>query len=222
MNNPPSFQFYPQDFISDLNVQSMTDAEVGRYIKLLCHCWIEDGLEIGSPLVDRWLKVGSILLRCFVEKGGKYRNKRLDRERQKQINWREKSSRGGSHSAENKKNPNQGTTKAQPKGNQGSTLLSSSSSSIDKSRDLSIKAEFSQFWESYPEKQKKTDALKAFEILRRTEKLETIAAAFNGYMDFLKHKRIKENFEQRPMYAATFLRNERWKEYVGFTYKAPL
>ncbi|MBE3040307.1 MAG: HNH endonuclease [Chloroflexi bacterium] len=95
MKNPPSFQFYPQDFLSDLNVLSMNDEQVGKYTKLLCSCWIEDGLEIGSPLVDQWFKSHPILRRCFVEKGGKYRNPRLDKERQKQINWQEKSSRGG-------------------------------------------------------------------------------------------------------------------------------
>jgi hypothetical protein len=55
MKNPPSFQFYPGDFLSDLNVQSMTDEEVGIYIKALSHCWIEDGLK----LVALWLKGGS-------------------------------------------------------------------------------------------------------------------------------------------------------------------
>jgi uncharacterized phage protein (TIGR02220 family) len=129
MKNPPSFQFYPQDFLSDLNVLSMNDEQVGKYTKLLCSCWIEDGLENGSPLVEEWFKAHPILRRCFVEKGGKYRNPRLDRERQKQINWQEKSKIGGLHSAEKKKLLKLTSTKGQPKVNQRSTLLSSSSSS---------------------------------------------------------------------------------------------
>ena len=141
MKNPPSFQFYPQDFLSDFNVQSMTDEECGRYIKLLCHCWIEDGLPVkgGSPLVDLWLKQGSALARCFIEKGGKFRNPRLDKERQKQIGWREKSSLGGLHSAEKKRLLKGGSTKRQPKVNTSSSSSSSSSSSLrekDKSPSL--------------------------------------------------------------------------------------
>jgi hypothetical protein len=86
----------------------------------------------------------------------------------------------------------------------------------------SYQKEFEGFWESYPEKKQKQDALKAFMVLRRSVHLEEIARAFNGYMDFLKAKRVKENFEQRPMYPATFLRNERWRDYIDFKYSAKL
>jgi uncharacterized protein YdaU (DUF1376 family) len=102
MKNPPSFQFYPQDFLSDINVQSMTMTERGIYITLLCHCWIEDGLPINgsSRVVDLYFKKSSTVARCFVEIDGKYRNSRLDLERKKQVNWREKCSKGGLKSAE--------------------------------------------------------------------------------------------------------------------------
>lgn len=143
MRNPPAFQFYPQDFLSDLNVQSMTDDEVGKYIKLLCYCWIEDGLGIGSPLVGKWLKDAPTVARCFVKKGGKYRNPRLDRERDKQRRWSEKSSTGGLHSAENKKTSKGGSTKCQPNANQGPTLLSSSSiSNKEKNKSYCPLADF--------------------------------------------------------------------------------
>jgi hypothetical protein len=81
---------------------------------------------------------------------------------------------------------------------------------------------FREFWDAYPEKRNKPDALKAFNVLRRTVPVETIAKAFNGYMDFLKHQRVDKGFEQAPMYPATFLRSERWKEYLDFKYKAKL
>jgi uncharacterized protein YdaU (DUF1376 family) len=103
MKNPPSFQFYPEAFLSDLNVLAMTDKEVGRYIKLLCHCWIEDGLPAkGSRVVDLYLKNSPAILKCFFEKDGKYRQKRIDEEREKQIRWREKCSLGGKKSRKNK------------------------------------------------------------------------------------------------------------------------
>jgi uncharacterized protein YdaU (DUF1376 family) len=124
MKNPPSFQFYPQDFLSDLNVQSMNDEQVGKYQKLLCYCWIEDGLEIGSPLVEEWFQAHPILRRCFIEKDGQYRHPRLDKERQKQISWREKSSIGGHHSAENKRLLKGGSTKGKPRANSSSSSSS--------------------------------------------------------------------------------------------------
>jgi len=91
-----------------------------------------------------------------------------------------------------------------------------------KEKDDSLDSEFSDFWEAYPIKEGKADALKAFRALRKTTPLETIAQAFNGYMDFLKHERVKNNFERRPKLAATFLRSDRWKEFIDFKYKAPL
>jgi hypothetical protein len=136
MKNPPSFAFYPQDFLADLNIMSMTDKEVGMYIKLLCHCWIEDGLPINgsSRVVDLYFKKSPTVARCFVEIDGKYRNQRLDSEREKQRQWREKCSRGGLHSAENKRVVKGSARVVQLKAN--SSLLSSHSSNKDHKNDL--------------------------------------------------------------------------------------
>ena len=51
MKNPPSFQFYPADFLVD--TQGMTPAEVGVYIRLICHCWIQDGLPEDLATIRR-------------------------------------------------------------------------------------------------------------------------------------------------------------------------
>jgi len=136
MKNPPSFQFYPQDFLSDLNVRSMSHAEVGMYIKLLCHCWIEDGLPTNgsSRVVDLYFKKSPTVARCFVEIDGKYRNSRLDLEREKQRQWREKCSKGGLHSAENKRVVKGSSRVVQVKANSSS----SSSSSIKNHKNDSI------------------------------------------------------------------------------------
>ncbi len=140
MNLPPAFQFYPKDFMSDARVQSMSDEQVGKYIRLLSICWTEDGLDPGLEVIKKLFKGGStndqpdaLIMSCFYEKDGKLRSRRLDNEREKQIDWREKSSRGGKKSAESKrvkKSIKGGATTVQPtrlKG--GGTLLSSSSSS---------------------------------------------------------------------------------------------
>ena len=137
MKNPPSFQFYPQDFLADLNVRDMNDKELGMYIKLLCHCWIEDGLPINgtSRVVDLYFKKSPTVARCFVEIDGKYRNPRLDLERERQRMWREKCSKGGLHSAENKKHIKGSVRLVQVKAN--SSLLSSPSSLLLKKKNKS-------------------------------------------------------------------------------------
>ena len=37
-------QFYPRDFLSDINVQSMSLEQLGAYIKLMAICWIQDDI----------------------------------------------------------------------------------------------------------------------------------------------------------------------------------
>ena len=99
MNKPPAFQFYPKDFLSDINVVTMTNEQRGVYITLLCHCWLENGIPIDSPLVKDWLQDGSPIRKCFYKKGERLRHKRLDQEKRKQKDWSAKSSLGGQISA---------------------------------------------------------------------------------------------------------------------------
>jgi hypothetical protein len=107
-------------------------------------------------------------------------------------------------------------------GHSASASASASDSDLKSSAAITVESEFSLFWDAYPIKEGKQDALRAFKALRKTVSLETIARAFNGYMDFLKHERIKNNFDRRPKLAATLLRGDRWKEYLDFKFKAPL
>ena len=130
MNNPPAFQFYPADFLADINVQAMSMEERGVYITALSHCWIEDGLPVGSRVVEGWFKQYPTIANCFIEKDGKYRNRRLDKERNKQLEWRKKSAYGGKKSAERKRvKPclKGGKRVVQPKANISSSSSSSSS-----------------------------------------------------------------------------------------------
>jgi len=100
MKNPPSFQFYPQDFISDLNVQNMKPEERGIYIMLLCHCWIEDGLPADDSDPMATLFKSLAVARCFVKKKGKFRNPRLDKERAKQLSYHKSQQEAGLRGAE--------------------------------------------------------------------------------------------------------------------------
>ncbi len=101
------------------------------------------------------------------------------------------------------------------------SLLPSPSSSSSSEEDK-ILLEFDSFWDAYPAKVSKKDSLNAFRALRKTVSLEDIIKAFNGYVGFLKEKRLNENFEQSPMYPSTFLRMERWKEFINYEYKPRL
>jgi uncharacterized protein YdaU (DUF1376 family) len=105
MNKPPAFQFYPSDFLADENVATMTNQEVGCYIKLICYCWREGSIPKDITLLskmcgeapDRMTEMWPSLSRCFRENGSRERlvNPRLDVEREKQENYRKHQSEAG-------------------------------------------------------------------------------------------------------------------------------
>jgi len=81
---------------------------------------------------------------------------------------------------------------------------------------------FNDFWDAYPKKVAKDYAKEKFMILMRKGELESLMDAFNGYMNFLKARKVYDGFNQEPLNPATFLSKNRWKDYIGFNYKPPL
>jgi uncharacterized protein YdaU (DUF1376 family) len=215
MNNPPAFQFYPQDFLSDLNVRSMSLEEIGIYTLALCHCWIENGLPNDSRVVEGWFNQHPSVARCFYEKDGKFRNKRLDLERQKQIIWREKSAAGGRKSHTIKGNKKGGSRVVKPPLKDPLSLQSSSSSSIkEESRDSSIKVGkpdplFETLWKSWPliGRAKKTRCAAKFNALFKKGKFSEFQKVTQGYFIFLNWQEREKGFAQNAMHLATWLNN---------------
>jgi len=94
----PAFQFYPKDFLSDVNVAMMSMEELGCYIKLLCVCWINQAVPAEPDRLaticgmdrERFAAAWPQLRHCFVETDGLLRHPRLDSERAKQDAYRQK------------------------------------------------------------------------------------------------------------------------------------
>ena len=59
-------------------------------------------------------------------------------------------------------------------------------------------------------------------ILMRQGLSKEIVRAFNGYVDYLKMRKVRDNFDQEVLNPATFLMKNRWKDYVDFKYSPPL
>lgn len=138
---PPAFQFYAAEYLADEHVQLMTLEEEGAYIRLLAFCWREGSIPSDLDALSRLCKGASTTLLSkvvprfnrAVENGSRLVHTRLEAERKKQQEWREKSALGGKASAHKRKHPKQikgeqgGATKAQPdRLNQSPTLQSSS------------------------------------------------------------------------------------------------
>lgn len=98
----PAFQFYADDFLA--GTAEMTDSEVGLYVRLLCAQWSRGGLPNDTDELLRFSRGSTTLqaerVRRKFEVGddGLLRNLRLESEREKQTEWRRKSSEGGKKS----------------------------------------------------------------------------------------------------------------------------
>lgn len=100
------------------------------------------------------------------------------------------------------------------------SVSASSSASVS---EKEIEEKFAEFWSAYPREgrlAKKESRLKFGALVKRGE-LKEFIKGFHGYLDYLKHQRVKNKFDQRPMYAKTFL-NGRWAEFVGFKFEPEL
>jgi uncharacterized protein YdaU (DUF1376 family) len=142
MSKAPAFQFYANDWLSSMTITMMSPEQEGAYVRLLAHDWSNDGipdddkaLAALSRLGEGWFKGGSTVVRkCFNQhptKEGFLTNPRLQSERDKQAEWREKSRLGGIKSAKSRaKGKSKGgsemvATKSQPKVNSSTSSSSS-------------------------------------------------------------------------------------------------
>lgn len=121
MANPsPAFQFYPRDFLSDPAVMMMNNAELGAYVRLLCHAWDPPPREDGTPVPvghlpfeeDLLSALANVTKKCWRKTAGKIGramkydvntnttySKRLVAEWEKQQKHRDSASEAGKKSA---------------------------------------------------------------------------------------------------------------------------
>lgn len=154
MKSTPAFQFYPADFLADENVALMSLAGRGAYITLICFCWREGSIPEDTVKMGRLCGIdGSAmaqllgeLLPCFELANGRYIHPRLEKERAKQVEYKNERSESGKRGAEKRWHNNINNLQVAPPVNQPmakaiaepladdgslSLSLSLSSSSID-------------------------------------------------------------------------------------------
>lgn len=106
MNKPPAFQFYANDFLG--GTQHLTDAEVGLYIRLLLAQWSagslpnddEELLSYGKSTALSTTRLDRVKAKFELCPDGRLRNARLEREREKQNEFRLQRSFAGKQSAQ--------------------------------------------------------------------------------------------------------------------------
>lgn len=90
MKSLPFFNFYPERFMS--GVVHMDDTDQIRYLRLLCHSWIMDGLPNDKKILKRLAggDISELVAEKFIKaEDGRLRNLRLEEERRKQLAYRE-------------------------------------------------------------------------------------------------------------------------------------
>ncbi len=100
----PAFQFYPKDFLSSSKVLRMSPAQVGIYILLLCHCWLDNGLPANLSALAAILRMplktfrslwAGALSEAFIEEDGRLYNPRLQKELRRQEAFRQRQRANG-------------------------------------------------------------------------------------------------------------------------------
>lgn len=112
---PPAFQFYVDDFIG--GTVALTTVEVGAYIRLLCYQWGTGSIPGDQESLT--LIAGAIVSGKVIAKFPNGKNRRLEMERRKQKEYRDKQRLKGIASGVSRSN--RGSTVVQPKANRGST-----------------------------------------------------------------------------------------------------
>jgi len=219
-NKSPAFQFYPQDFLSSLQVQTMTTQEVGAYILLLANSWIqkeqcmlpddENVLRILSKLSEEeWKKSSVKILSCFEKKDGKIYNERLLEEKRKQVKHSKTQSLNGQMGGRPQKShgfisgkPNESQTKAQKS---SSSSISSSSSSSKKKCSNEL---FLEFYKIYPKKKNVGQAEKAWSKIQNP--VETLELIKNALEWQIKSEQWTNDGGLYIPYPASYLNGKSW------------
>ena len=97
------FPFFPADFL--VSTMLMKPDQRGAYITLLCHAWIEDGLEDNEELLCQLAglkpaKMKEVLKRFARDSDGKLRHPRMEQVRQEVLALRDKRAKAGRKGAE--------------------------------------------------------------------------------------------------------------------------
>jgi uncharacterized protein YdaU (DUF1376 family) len=143
MGTAPAFQLYAADFYMDTG--DWSNEEIGLYFRMLMHEWVNGPLQndtarlcrIGKVSRKKYLSLSEFVLCKFTLVDGKLINKRLEAERKKQQDYREKQKVTGKKGADKKKELQKATLQATLEGllelpiTHAQALQSSSSSSLE-------------------------------------------------------------------------------------------
>jgi uncharacterized protein YdaU (DUF1376 family) len=209
----PAFLFYSSDFL--VGTYTMTDEQVGQYVRLLCLQHQHGHLD-ESTMQTICKQDNSIMAKFKVDESGCYYNKRLDEEVSRRNDY-------SASRARNRQNKNIVQAQAKDMNNICSThdehmeteTVTITNTPISISKTVGKNADidgFNSFWESYPNKKAKPVALKAWKKLNPDiELITTIMSALEKQKGTEQWKKDGGQFIPHP---ATWLNQRRWEDKI--------
>ena len=217
MDKAPAFQFYPKDWLTDPDVVCMSMAQKGAYITLICYCWREDKLPNNEDYirkllcnVPKWKTLWNGIKHKFEVQGDYLLHPRLEKEKIKQEEYRNKKSIAGKKGMEKRWNKpkiidNTVNNSLITKNNSSS----STSSSIAHSSDI-YTSSFNKFWEFYPRKVGKKKAMEVWKRIKIDDELLT------RILESLEKQIKTQQWDNKKFipHPATWLRQDRWDDII--------
>ena len=217
MDKAPAFQFYPKDWLTDPDVVCMSMAQKGAYITLICYCWREDKLPNNEDYirkllcnVPKWKTLWNGIKHKFEIQGDYLLHPRLEKEKIKQEEYRNKKSIAGKIGMEKRwGNPkiidNTVNNSLITKNNSSS----STSFSIAHSSDI-YTSSFNEFWEIYPHKVGKKKALQEWNKVNHDDELLT------RILESVEKQKKSKQWDNKQFipHPATWLNQERWDDLI--------
>ncbi len=229
MSKSPAFQLYASDFYMDIS--GWDNDEVGIYLRLLLHQWVNGFIppdlktlsKISQEKVQKFTKKWKKIEQKFIKNNeGNFINLRLENERIKQLEHREKLAESGrlgglkSQEVQHKKQSESSSEALSNPSSKKQALQSSSSSSYLKPKRIYSEF-FLNFWEVYPIKVGKDQAWKAWEKRTDLPDITIICDVIKKQKEW----RAQSNGEFRPewKHPATWLNAKGWEDETTLTEK---
>lgn len=177
----PAFQFYPREYLGSEKVALMDLEHEGPYLRALCYCWLNGSIPsdpkqlaklIGKGCTEDAARVVQVCFDLVQSDPSRMTQKTLDRERNKQRLWAEKSASGGKKSGQIRKEKAKskgGSRVVEPKANiafaSSSAFASSNKERTQPNGDWFSKPLFSDSWIAWEKARKKKAGDRQYEKL---------------------------------------------------------
>ena len=192
----PAVLFYFQDFL--VGTEFMTDDEVGKYIRILCH-QADKGVLSESQLkrICRSEIPEAIQEKLSKDSNGNFYQKRMREEREKRINYSE-----SRRMNRTKINNNISKTYVKHMENENEDI------NINRNKDVikSINVSFEKFWNLYDKKEDRIKCERKWNNLTNKEREECIER-LPDYVNSTPDKQFRKN-------PATYLNNKSWENEI--------